>query len=237
METKISRVNKVSILSLPLSLSLFSLSIEHLWAKTIDELSMRSQIWTVSRSMLTSGLTVHMLKCIVRGHVCCPLIHDSSFHSSFHFKSPQRLNEKKKTNKKKQCIANTIKNTIELPLHLTERAPHSNKEGGTPYSRAASFRFNAAEDYWFLTSKCEGHLRAVLFRLNAIECCVFRKSAYLFPTEIEGGALSSIYGFDSIQWFYYIWELYYICGFNRVQCMFCFKAHALILQLIIAIQL
>ena len=30
--------------------------------------------------MLTSELTVHMLKCIVRGHVCCPLIHDSSFH-------------------------------------------------------------------------------------------------------------------------------------------------------------
>ena len=29
--------------------------------------------------MLTSELTVHMLKCIVRGHVCCPLIHDSSF--------------------------------------------------------------------------------------------------------------------------------------------------------------
>ena len=84
--------------------------------------------------MLTSGLTVHVLKCIVRGHVCCPVIHDSSFHSSFHFKSPQRLNEKKKQ-KKKQCIANTIKNTIEVPLHLTERAPSSNKEGGT-YSRA-----------------------------------------------------------------------------------------------------
>ena len=36
---------------------------------------------------------------------------------------------------------------MNLPLHLTERAPHSNKEGGTPYSRAAPFRFNAAEDY------------------------------------------------------------------------------------------
>ena len=91
---------------------------------------MRSQIWTVSRSMLTSELTVHMLKCIVRGHVCCPVILDSSFHSSFHLKSQQRLNEKTK-----QCIANTMKNTIELPLHLTDRAPHSNKEGGT-YSRA-----------------------------------------------------------------------------------------------------
>ena len=29
--------------------------------------------------MLTSELTVHMLKCVVRGQVCCPLIHDSSF--------------------------------------------------------------------------------------------------------------------------------------------------------------
>ena len=77
-----------------LSLSLFSLSIEHLWAKTIDGLSMRSQIWTVSQSMLTSELTVHMLKCIVRGHVCCPVIRDSSFHSSFHLKSQQKLNEK-----------------------------------------------------------------------------------------------------------------------------------------------
>ena len=82
--------------------------------------------------MLTSGLTVHVLKCIVRGHVCCPVIHDSSFHSSLHFKSPQRLNAKKK---KQQCIANTIKNTIEVPLHLTDRAPSSYKEGGT-YSRA-----------------------------------------------------------------------------------------------------
>ena len=27
--------------------------------------------------MLTSELTVHVLKCIVRGHVCCSLIHDS----------------------------------------------------------------------------------------------------------------------------------------------------------------
>ena len=33
--------------------------------------------------------------------------------------------------KTKQCIANTIKTTIDLPLHLTERAPHSNKEGGS----------------------------------------------------------------------------------------------------------
>ena len=33
--------------------------------------------------MLTSELAVHMLKCIVRGHVCCPLIHDSSFIHSF----------------------------------------------------------------------------------------------------------------------------------------------------------
>ena len=33
--------------------------------------------------MLTSKLTVHLLKYIVRGHVCCPLIHDSSFiHSN-----------------------------------------------------------------------------------------------------------------------------------------------------------
>ena len=29
--------------------------------------------------MLTSVLTVHMLKSIVRGHVCCPLIHYSLF--------------------------------------------------------------------------------------------------------------------------------------------------------------
>ena len=38
--------------------------------------------------MLTSELTVHMLKCIVRGHVCCSLIHDFiSFHFiSFHYK-------------------------------------------------------------------------------------------------------------------------------------------------------
>ena len=31
--------------------------------------------------MLTSELTVQMLKYIVRGHVCCPLIHDSFIHS------------------------------------------------------------------------------------------------------------------------------------------------------------
>ena len=110
LETKISRVNKMSIRSLPLSLSLFPLSIEHLWAKTIDGLSMRSQIWTVSRSMLTSELTVHMLKCIVRGHVCCPVILDSSFQVPT-----------KTKRKKKQCIANTIKNTIELPLHSKGR--------------------------------------------------------------------------------------------------------------------
>ena len=158
METKISRGNKVSILSLPLSLSL-SFFIEHLWARTIDGLSMRSQIWTVSRSMLTSELTVHMLKCIVRGHVCCPVILDSSFHSSFHFKSQQRLNEKKKT--------------MHCPRRIRKKALTRGR---------ATFRFNAAEDYWFLTSKCEDHLRAALFRLNAIEYCVFRKSAYLFPT-------------------------------------------------------
>ena len=36
--------------------------------------------------MLTSELAVHMLKFIVRGHVCCPLIHDSSFiHSFIHY--------------------------------------------------------------------------------------------------------------------------------------------------------
>ena len=35
--------------------------------------------------MLTSELTVHMLKCIVRGYVRCPLIHDSSLiHSYIH---------------------------------------------------------------------------------------------------------------------------------------------------------
>ena len=33
--------------------------------------------------MLASELTVHMLKCIEGGHVCCPLIHDSSLiHST-----------------------------------------------------------------------------------------------------------------------------------------------------------
>ena len=35
--------------------------------------------------MLMSKLTVHMLKCIVRGHICCPLIHDSSFIHSFNY--------------------------------------------------------------------------------------------------------------------------------------------------------
>ena len=33
--------------------------------------------------MLTSELAVHMLKYIVRGYVCCPNIHDSSFIHSF----------------------------------------------------------------------------------------------------------------------------------------------------------
>ena len=32
-----------------------------------------------ARCMLTSELTAHLLKCIVRGCVCCPLIHDSLF--------------------------------------------------------------------------------------------------------------------------------------------------------------
>ena len=32
--------------------------------------------------MLTSELTVHMFKCTVRRHICCPLIHDSSSWSS-----------------------------------------------------------------------------------------------------------------------------------------------------------
>ena len=33
--------------------------------------------------MLTSELITHMLKCIVRGHVCCSLMHDSLFFHSF----------------------------------------------------------------------------------------------------------------------------------------------------------
>ena len=33
--------------------------------------------------MLASELSVHMLKCIARGHVCCPLIHNSLFIHSF----------------------------------------------------------------------------------------------------------------------------------------------------------
>ena len=32
-----------------------------------------------SNCVLTSELTVHMLKCIVRKHICCPLINNSSF--------------------------------------------------------------------------------------------------------------------------------------------------------------
>ena len=44
--------------------------------------------------MLTSELTVHMLKCIVRGHVCCPLIHDSSFIHSFILAPFTRVNLK-----------------------------------------------------------------------------------------------------------------------------------------------
>ena len=31
-------------------------------------------------------LTVHILKCIVRGHVCCPLIHDSLSYPMTAFK-------------------------------------------------------------------------------------------------------------------------------------------------------
>ena len=50
--------------------------------------SIKAHKWTESgyqwrRCMLTSERTVHMLKCIVREYVCCPLIHDSSLIHSF----------------------------------------------------------------------------------------------------------------------------------------------------------
>ena len=177
METKISRGNKVSFLSLPLSLSLslFSLSIEHLWAKTIDGLSMHLQIWTVSGSMLTSQLTIHMLKCIVRGHACCPVFLDSSFHSSFHLKSSQRLNEKK------QCIANTIKK-YNLATAALNRKGDPVEQGGRHLLEGGTLSVQCSRRLLIFDFKVRRSLRAALFRLNAIECCVFRKSAYLFPT-------------------------------------------------------
>ena len=39
--------------------------------------------WRLCMLTSTSELTVHMLKCIVRAYVCCPLIHYSSFIHSF----------------------------------------------------------------------------------------------------------------------------------------------------------
>ena len=56
----------------------------------------QAQKWTESGCqwrlcMLMSELAVHMLKCIVRGYVCCPLIHDSSFLPSFLHKQQQKF--------------------------------------------------------------------------------------------------------------------------------------------------
>ena len=107
---------------------------------------------------------------------CHPRLFISLFIS---FEVPTKTKRQKK---QQQCIPNTIKNTILLLLHLTERAPpSSNKEGGT-YSRAGPLSVQCSRRLLIFDFKCEGHLRAALFRLKAIECCVFRKSAYLFPT-------------------------------------------------------
>ena len=53
-------------------------------------------IWTEGSchwrlSMLTSESTVHMLICILRGNVCCPLIHDSSFIHFVYYTQPPPL--------------------------------------------------------------------------------------------------------------------------------------------------
>ena len=176
METKISRVNKVSIVSLPLSLSFFT---QH--RTSVSKNHRRTKYAFTNLNGIPKYADVRAYCSHVKMY--CKRARLLSCHPRFFISLIISFEVPTKTKRKtKQCIANTIKTTIDLPLHLTERAPHSNKEGGTPYSRAAPFRFNAAEDYWFLTSKCEGHLRAALFRLNAIEYCVFRKSAYLFPT-------------------------------------------------------
>ena len=50
----------------------------------IPSLTPSPWLWTYHKAqycMLMSELTVHMLKCNVRGHVCCPLIHDLHFIS------------------------------------------------------------------------------------------------------------------------------------------------------------
>ena len=65
-------------------------------------------------------------------------------------------------------------------------------------------------------------MRAALFRLNAIEYCFRfskeRRGAYFCPTSIEGGALSSIYGLDSIWLFYYICDQFvlHLIYFNNI---------------------
>ena len=75
-----------------------------------------------------------------------------------------------------------------------------------------------------------------LFRLNAIECCVFRKSAYLVPLKLRA-ALFRVYTVLIALDGFITFESLITFVASTVQCMFCFKARALILQLIIAIQL
>ena len=87
--------------------------------------------------MLTSELTVHMLKCIVRGHVCCPLIHVSSLltdgghvkrdqwkvENTIHYsislatrKTDSRINHREPT--QSVCVADFyfIVNVLDLPF-------------------------------------------------------------------------------------------------------------------------
>ena len=82
------------------------------------------------------------------------------------------------------------------------------------------FRKSAAALIGFRILRYQGDLRAVLFRLNAIEFC-FRFStegcgAYFCPIWIEGGALLSTKGLDSIWRFYNICSLYYIWGHHYI---------------------
>ena len=176
--------------------------------------------------MLTSQLTIHMLKCIVRGHACFPVFLDSSFHSSFHLKSSQRLNEKK------QCIANTIKK-YNLATAAVNRKGAPVEQGGRHLLDGGPLSVQCSRTLLIFDFKVRRSFEGGALSIERNRMLCFSKER-LFISHLNWERRS--FGYVRF-WWHYIWELYDICGFNRVQCMFCFKACALILQLIIAIQL
>ena len=75
--------------------------------------------------MLTSELTVHMLKCIVRGHLCCPLIHDYSFIHSTTFVNNTCKGFMKETKKLNWGVRQICLSLGKQLLHWSHKKKHS----------------------------------------------------------------------------------------------------------------